>query len=162
FFNGSHDQLQAQIRTILEDHSMFDFLCERTFDSYDVQGSGAVTLPTVAPMIQNILRSLDQPVSSDAVYSVWKQHCDPEMHNMTLSHFRPFVRSLFQDYLRDSELKQRQPAVTRPEPTPLPVARQMAQEPAQVQLPVDQVSDFQELASEAVRLSPKAARGNSR
>lgn len=78
---------------------MFDFLCERSFESYATDG--VVTLPAVAPMVEGVLESLGRTVSSADVYKVWTQHCDPDMRHMSLQHFRPFLRALLEDYLQE-------------------------------------------------------------
>ena len=91
--------LASEIQRLLQDEPMFDFLCERTFSNHSDQG--AVTLRKVAPMVQGILESAGRSVSSTELYSVWTEHCDPDMHQMALSHFKNFLRALLQNYVQD-------------------------------------------------------------
>ena len=88
-----------QVHKLLQDGPMFDFLCERSFESYATDG--LVTLPAVAPMVEGVLESLGRTVSSADVYKVWTQHCDPDMRHMSLQHFRPFLRALLEDYVQE-------------------------------------------------------------
>lgn len=114
FVSGS-GPLTSQVKQLLQDGPMFQFLCERSFQNHAVDG--VVTLPAVAPMVEGVLKSLGRPVLPTEVYRVWNDHCDPDMHHMSLSHFEPFLRTLLEDYLRDAEVERTEPsrlAVTQP------------------------------------------------
>ena len=117
-FSGS-GPLISQVRQLLQDVPMFQFLCQRSFQNHAIDG--AVTLPAVAPMVEGVMKSLGRPVSPTEVYRVWNEHCDPDMHHMSLEHFEPFLRALLQDYLHNAELQtdehrdeHRRLAVTQP------------------------------------------------
>ena len=113
-FSGS-GPLTSQVRQLLQDGPMFQFLCQRSFHNHAVDG--AVTLPAVAPMVEGVMKSLGRPVSPGEVYRVWNEHCDPDMHHMSLAHFEPFLRALLQDYLQNADVQaedHRRLAVTRP------------------------------------------------
>mmetsp|Transcript_144255 Transcript_144255/g.462000 ORF Transcript_144255/g.462000 Transcript_144255/m.462000 type:complete len:954 (-) Transcript_144255:63-2924(-) len=98
-FQGSKEQLRAQIQTFLADPAIFDFQCECAFRGLDTQSRGALTLPDVAPMIRSIAGSSGKVASAQAELDVWSRHCDKEMHHMTVAQFKSFVRALFQESL---------------------------------------------------------------
>ena len=97
--DNSGKLLAAEIHNLLQDEPMFDFLCERTFSNHSDQG--IVTLRDIAPVVQSILQSAGQSVSSNSIYEVWQKYCDPDMHQMALPHFTRFLRALLQQYLCD-------------------------------------------------------------
>ncbi|CAJ1371706.1 unnamed protein product [Effrenium voratum] len=121
--------LASQVKGLLEDGPMFDFVCERCFDTHAQEG--VVTLPAVAPMIEGILQSFGRPVSSSEVFQVWTQHCDPDMHHMSLAHFKPFLRALLQDNLRELQQERAKHSVTQT----LPATPAVLAPPAQLPLP---------------------------
>ena len=155
--------LASEIQRLLQDEPMFDFLCERTFSNHSDQG--VVTLRKVAPMVQGILQSAGQSVSSTELYSVWTEHCDPDMHQMALSHFKNFLRALLQNYVQDGGKR-------RGEPQPRPVVTQASasgtwsrvalakEEPAEQaepkQRPTDpQATELKSQAFQAVEAHPR-------
>jgi len=161
-FHGSPAQLQTQIRNLLADHGMFEFVCDHLFSPYDQEGSGALTLPVAAPMIQDILKLLGQSDSSDAVYAVWQAHCDPTMRHMTAAQFRPFVRSLFQGYLDGCDSAKEKSAVMQVQAVVAPPQMPVAFPAEQSALAKDgrpaQLAGigFRGRSNEAGRRSPKA------
>eukprot|EP00929_Paragymnodinium_shiwhaense_P000201 TRINITY_DN100447_c0_g1_i1.p1 TRINITY_DN100447_c0_g1~~TRINITY_DN100447_c0_g1_i1.p1 ORF type:complete len:954 (-),score=182.31 TRINITY_DN100447_c0_g1_i1:8-2869(-) len=106
-FQGDPAQLQAQIRNILADERMLAFICDHSFRVYDTEGQGALTFPGVAPMIQNLLKAMGRPTSSDVTHAVWRKYCDPDMHNMSVERFGCFLRGFFQEYLDVCEENER-------------------------------------------------------
>ncbi|CAK0882288.1 unnamed protein product [Prorocentrum cordatum] len=90
---------RAQVERILEDPATFDFLCEQSFEAYDREGSGQLTLPDVFPMARGLLESLGRPANCDAVAAAWEVHCDKHQRVMSLEQFRHFLRALFKDGL---------------------------------------------------------------
>eukprot|EP00438_Fugacium_kawagutii_P010048 Skav204543 [mRNA] locus=scaffold3346:57910:60505:- [translate_table: standard] len=111
---------------------MFQFLCQRSFQNHAVDE--AVTLPAVAPMVEAVMKSLGRPVSPAEVYRVWNEHCDPDMHHMSMAHFEPFLRALLEDFLQNAEQEEehRRLAVTRPtlESTGYPEMATLREEPS--------------------------------
>ena len=65
FANGS-GPLTSQVKQLLQDGPMFQFLCERSFQNHAVDG--VVTLPAVAPMVEGVLKSLGRPVLPTEVH----------------------------------------------------------------------------------------------
>ena len=113
-FSGS-GPLTSQVRQLLQDGPMFQFLCQRSFHNHAVDG--AVTLPAVAPMVEGVMKSLGRPVSPGEVYRVWNEHCDPDMHHMSLAHFEPFLACFAAGLPAKRRCASRGPSPPRSDPT---------------------------------------------
>eukprot|EP00928_Gymnodinium_smaydae_P040528 TRINITY_DN27475_c0_g1_i1.p1 TRINITY_DN27475_c0_g1~~TRINITY_DN27475_c0_g1_i1.p1 ORF type:complete len:971 (+),score=108.21 TRINITY_DN27475_c0_g1_i1:112-3024(+) len=116
-FQGNSEQMQVQVRTLLADRDLFDFLCRKSFNKFDTEGHGALSLPAVAPLIQSLRQAAGLATSAEAEYSIWRRHCDPVMNHMTVDNFLPFAKNLLQDFLDECQRQadaRRQAAVHRP------------------------------------------------
>mmetsp|Transcript_24096 Transcript_24096/g.60702 ORF Transcript_24096/g.60702 Transcript_24096/m.60702 type:complete len:1081 (+) Transcript_24096:140-3382(+) len=93
------ERLLSQLEGLRRDELMFEFICEQTFENYKPTAppasrpheSAYLTLPQIAPLIENLLRAQGREASYREVHGEWRKVCDPDGHCMRFPAFHRFV-----------------------------------------------------------------------
>lgn len=94
------ERLSTQLDQLLRDADTLEFISEELFDHYADPVSRGVTLPRLAPLLENLLRTQGRSAASRDVQRYWDLHASPGRSVMGSVEFGSFVRTALEDLLR--------------------------------------------------------------